>query len=176
MVLLAGSEVFSYDRDLLVSIVAFKMMTNHFHIILREEHENGISIFMHKLGTGYTHFFNKGHGRSGSLFEGPFKAVHIQSDAQLEHSIRYAHFNELDRHGILWREGKVEDWCQALDILDKDTHSSHGVYCGQSQDLPVVDLELVLGLFPDPKEYREFLRSWAQSSIDDIPKDIWNIH
>ena len=69
----------------------------------------------------------------------------------------------------------MEDWCQALDILDKDTHSSHGVYCGQPQDLPVVDLELALGLFPDPKEYREFLRSWAQSSIDDIPKDIWNI-
>ena len=52
MVLLAGSEVFSYDRDLLVSIVAFKMMTNHFHLILCERQENGISTFMHKLGTG----------------------------------------------------------------------------------------------------------------------------
>lgn len=171
MVLLAGSDVFSYDRDPLVSVVAFKMMNNHYHLLLREEQEEGTSKFMHKLGTGYTHFFNRNHERSGSLFEGPFEAVHIQSDAQLEHVIRYLHFNEFDQHGIPWREGEVENWERALAILDADQHSSHGVYCGREQELPVVNLELAHSIFPNPEEYREFLRSWAQSEIDKLPQD-----
>ncbi len=172
---LARSAAFFVDRVRFVSIVAFKLMTNHFHIVLREERENGVSEFMHRIGTGYTNFLNLDFNRSGSLFEGPFKAVHIQSDAQLEHVIRYAHLNELDRHGIPWREGKVEDWDRVLAILDADKYSSHGVYCGREQELPVVDLDLAYGFFPNPDEYREFLRSWSQSDIDLLPPSSFDL-
>ena len=165
--LLSGAEVFSYDRDLLMSLVGFKLMTNHYHLLVRQEQDDGISEFMHRLGTGYTNFINVKEKRSGSLFEGPFKAVHITSDAQLEHVIRYMHLNEVDRHGIPWREGRV-----VLTILDADNYSSHGVYCGRGQELPVVNLELAHGLFPDPEEYLEFLRSWSQSDMVHIPEDL----
>lgn len=172
IVLLAGSEVFSYERNQLVSIVAFKLMTNHFHLLLREEQENGISLFMHKLGTGYTNFFNRNHARTGSLFEGPFEAVHIESNAQLEHDVRYIHFNELDRHGFDWRSGNIENWNQALAVLGADPYSSHQVYSGHPQQLPVVDLQLAQELFPRAEEYREFMRTWAQSDLATISPDI----
>jgi len=122
---LAGAEVFEIDRKCLVSILAFKQMSNHFHLLVREEQEGGISEFMHRLGTGYTNFFNLQQGRTGSLFEGPFQAVHVKNEAHLTHLVRYIHLNELDRHGIPWREGEVCDWETALQKLDDDPYSSH---------------------------------------------------
>src|SRR3989344_2776781 len=52
----------------LVEIVAYCLMPNHFHLLIREVEEGGISKFMQKVTTGYTMYFNKRHDRSGSLF------------------------------------------------------------------------------------------------------------
>src|SRR3989344_2009952 len=61
----------------LVEIAAYCLMPNHFHLLVRELEEGGISKFMQKLTTGYTMFFNKKYERSGSLFQGRFKATHV---------------------------------------------------------------------------------------------------
>ncbi|MEI7750049.1 MAG: transposase [Candidatus Moraniibacteriota bacterium] len=66
-----------------VEIIAYCLSPNHYHLILKQLVENGVKIFMHKLGTGYTNYFNKKYQRSGSLFQGPFKAIHIDSNEYL---------------------------------------------------------------------------------------------
>lgn len=171
VVQLSGAEVFAMDRDCLVSILSYKLMTNHYHLLLREEQEGGVSAFMHRLGTGYTNYFNVQMNRSGSLFQGPFQAVHVASDSQLEHLVRYIHLNELDRYGIPWREGEVVDWEQCFQLLHKDPYSSHGLYCGREQKLPVIDAELAKNLFPDSEEYLDFLKGWTQRSLLELPDD-----
>lgn len=175
VVQLASAEAWCEERDCLVSVAAFKLMSNHFHLQVREEQEGGVSEFMHRVATGYTNYFNLRQGRTGSLFEGPFKAVHIQSDAQLQHTIRYTHLNELDRHGIPWRNGEIEDWNRCLELLDQDPYSSHGSYCGRSQKLPIVDADIVSGLFPDSQEYINFLRGWTQRSLLDLPRELFEL-
>ncbi|PID83131.1 hypothetical protein CSB11_02950 [Candidatus Campbellbacteria bacterium] len=64
----------------LVSIISYCLLPNHFHLVLKQEAENGISKFMQKLGTSYTMYFNEKYKRTGSLFAGKFKAKHISSD------------------------------------------------------------------------------------------------
>ena len=63
----------------LVEIICYCLNPNHFHLIMRQLVDSGIEKFMHKLGTGYTNFFNLEHHRSGALFQGPFKATQVTS-------------------------------------------------------------------------------------------------
>ncbi len=59
----------------LVEIIAYCLNHNHYHLLLKQVADGGISKFMHKIGTGYTNYFNEKKDRSGSLFQGSFKAV-----------------------------------------------------------------------------------------------------
>ena len=57
----------------LVSILAYTLLPNHFHLLLRQESPGGITEFMRKIGTGYTMYFNKKYVRIGQLFQGKLK-------------------------------------------------------------------------------------------------------
>jgi putative transposase len=77
----------------LVKIICYCLNPNHYHFILKQLVNNGIETFMHKLGTGYTNYFNTKHKRSGSLFQGPFKAKHINSAKYLAWASAYVNGN-----------------------------------------------------------------------------------
>ena len=77
----------------LVNIVAYCLNPNHYHLVLEQLHENGISQFMHRLNGGYTWYFNKKYQRIGGLFQGPYKAILITDDNYLLHLSRYIHLN-----------------------------------------------------------------------------------
>ena len=77
----------------LVSIIAYCLLPNHFHLILKEEVEGGISKFMQKLGTSYIMYFNKKYERNGVLFQGRFKATHLDKDSSLEFTSVYVNLN-----------------------------------------------------------------------------------
>lgn len=84
--------------DQLVSIVAYCLLPNHFHLVLKQECEKGISKFMQRLGTSYTVYFNNKHKRTGSLFQGKFKANTIDGEFGLPVlsvyvNLNYAHHN-----------------------------------------------------------------------------------
>ena len=79
--------------SVLVEVVAFCFLPNHYHLILKQVAEDGISRFMQKLGTGYTMYFNKKNERSGSLFQGKFKARHVGTQAYLEYLSIYVNLN-----------------------------------------------------------------------------------
>ncbi len=78
----------------LVKFIVYCLNQNHYHFILKSLVENGIQKFMHRLGTGYTNFFNEKYKRSGSLFQGKYKAVHIKTNEQLLHGGAYVNIND----------------------------------------------------------------------------------
>ena len=77
----------------IVNIIAYCLNPNHFHFILEEMEDMGITRFMHRLSGGYTTYFNLLNKRSGSLFQGVFKAKHINSNEYLLHASAYVNLN-----------------------------------------------------------------------------------
>ncbi len=77
----------------LVEIVAYCLNPNHFHILLRELEENGTERFMHKITMGYARYINAKYHRRGVLFQGPFRATHVDSDEYLLYLSVYVNLN-----------------------------------------------------------------------------------
>lgn len=80
-------------RKPIVDIVAYCLNPNHYHLIVKQLEDKGIEKFMQRLGTAYTMFFNKKNQRSGSLFQGRFKSVHIDSNEYLLYLSAYVNKN-----------------------------------------------------------------------------------
>lgn len=85
--------ILTYTDNLNTSILAFCLMPNHFHLLLKQETENGISFHLKELQNSYTRYFNIKHSRSGPLFSTQFKAVRIENENQFLHVSRYIHLN-----------------------------------------------------------------------------------
>ena len=132
----------------LVNIIAYCLNPNHYHLILEQLVDGGISEFMKRIG-GYTSYFNNKYERSGSLFQGRFKAVHIDSNEYLLHASAYVNLNDRVhqlRGSTPKLIGSVSSWGEYTD------RSVRGI-CGK---------EIVLGQFKNADEYQEF----ALSSLD----------
>ncbi|MCH7951895.1 transposase [Patescibacteria group bacterium] len=91
---------YSQEESVLVTIYCYCLMQNHFHILLKQELDTGITRFMRKVGDSYTRYFNTKTGRSGPLLEGVFKAVRMETDEQMRHLARYIHINPYVGHVI----------------------------------------------------------------------------
>ncbi len=79
----------------LVSVVVYCLNPNHFHFILKQEVDGGISEFLKRLLGGYTNYFNLVYKRSGALFQGRFKSKLIDDDAYFLKIRPYVHVNHL---------------------------------------------------------------------------------
>ena len=158
-VLLSGHEVFSMDRDPFVKILLFCLMPNHYHLFVQQLKDGGISRLMHKM-KGYSRYFNLINERTGALFEGEFKAKHVDNDAYFKHLAIYIHSNPLDLIGINWKEGDVLDWPKARDFLDSYPWSSHQAWIQNDQSYPVIDQASFSDFFDGMDDYFEVLKSW----------------
>lgn len=155
--LISAAGMLAWDRNTHVSIAAFCLMTNHFHLLLKTTVPGGISKFLHKLEMSYSKGFNEKYGRTGALFEGAFKAKPVDREEHLQLLPRYIHLNALDGTACHWREGQVPDWSTAEKLLDAHHWSSHSAYAQGEQDLPVVDMSIVRKWFPTAEEYSAYL-------------------
>ena len=94
--ILYNKDDFLYRRptsvEKLVSILAYSLLENHFHLIVFQRIDGGLSEFMKRMA-GYTKYFNERHRRSGSLFQGKYKHAHVQSDEYLQFLFAYVNFN-----------------------------------------------------------------------------------
>lgn len=79
-----------------VELIAYCLMTNHYHLLLHLKQQEGIERLMRSVMTAYSAYYNRKYQRSGVLFEGRFLASRIDSDAYLWHVSRYIHLNPLD--------------------------------------------------------------------------------
>lgn len=78
-----------------LSFIVYCLMPNHYHFLVRQLQDGGMTEFMHRLSTSYTKYFNQNNERTGRLFEYTFKAVYVETDEQLLHLSRYIHLNPL---------------------------------------------------------------------------------
>ncbi|MEI7621222.1 MAG: transposase, partial [Candidatus Moraniibacteriota bacterium] len=138
-ILEAGMDFFPTETERLVELVAYCVNSNHFHLLLKENQENGIATFMKKVCTGYAMYFNKKNERSGILFQGRFKSVHIDSNDLLLYISAYINCNS-EIHSI----EKSEDyqWCSFSEYLDNQKQ-----LCQKA---------IILDQFPNVGNYRDF--------------------
>jgi len=129
-------------RKPLVDFSAYCLNSNHYHFVLRQLEDDGIKKFMHRLGTAHTMYFNKKYKRSGALFQGTFKAIHIDSNDYLLLLSAYVNKNHFI-HGF--GDG---DW----------KYSSLAEYGDpRSAIIDVCNTDSILGQFEDSSEYLEFV-------------------
>ena len=150
-------------RKILVEILSFCLMPNHFHLMLRQISDNGVIKFMHRLGTGYTNFFNKKQERVGPLFQGRFKAVLVNDEVYLRHLLNYIHANPLDIKFTEWRGKQLQSTKSALNFLENYRWSSFQDYIGKRNFSSVSSRSFCLRLLGGAKEYKESLQDWLQS-------------
>ena len=121
-----NTEVYKTDRgETLVDIGAYSILYSHYHLLLHEKIQNGISKFMQKLGTAFSMYFNEKHKNSGSIFEGRFRAKHADRDPYLEYLFAYIHLNPVEHLEKNWKEDGLKDLQSATRYLQKYRHSSY---------------------------------------------------
>ncbi len=144
------------EDEPLVKIMADCLMNNHYHLLLKEISEDGISRYMHKLGTGYTMYFNKKYDRSGSLFQGRYKSAKIENNRYFKYLLVYINvINPAQLKGIKIKS--EEDIGRALNAAAEYDWSTHKEFLNK-RDSFVIDKGVFDYLFESPEEYREFAR------------------
>ena len=156
------ASIFKKPRKPLVEILSFCEMPNHFHLLVRQVKEWGITAFMRKLGTGYTNYFNQKYQRSGVLFQGKFKAVHVEKESHLVYLPHYIHLNALDIVMPEWRGGNGNIKV-ALRFLESYRWSSYLDYIGK-KNFPSVIVNSPLQIYGSPTsiDYQDMIKEWLK--------------
>lgn len=142
------SHFFKYQRfkpnqaQKLVEVLAYCLMPNHFHLLIKQLKEGGITEMLSKLSLSYTKYFNTKYDRVGPLFQGEFKAVYIENDEQLVHVSRYIHLNPIT--SLLIKDLSKFEFSSYLEYLETNPDG----FCST---------EVVLSLFASREKYKEFV-------------------
>ncbi|MDP2676647.1 MAG: transposase [bacterium] len=151
---LPRSEVDEVLENREVELCAFSLMPNHYHLLVHELKENGISSYLQRVQVAYAMYFNKKYRKSGYVFQGRFQSVHVQRDRQLSYLSAYIHLNA--RELKKWKNKEAAyPWSSYQDVVYKNRWGdllSHSIYSGQ---------------FNSNKEYKKFVetsgaKEWKQ--------------
>lgn len=143
---------FNFEKNKkIVEILCYCLMPNHYHLLIKQLQDNGISEFINKTSNSYTKYFNTKHNRIGPLLQGQFKAVRIEYDEQLMHVSRYIHLNPIA--SFIVKDLKEYHW------------SSYLAYIGLRID-KICTNEFILAMFKTMQKYEQFVLNqveYAQS-------------
>lgn len=133
------------DKSLnkIVEVLTFCLMPNHFHLLLKQLQDSGISKFMARVTNGYSHYFNTKNKRTGHLFQGNFGAVRVETDEQLVHVSRYIHLNPVTSYLI------------EIKNLERYGYSSYPEYTLGKRSF--CNTSEILSFFKDIKSYKKFV-------------------
>lgn len=139
-----------------VALIAFSLMPNHFHLILKEVKKGGISRMMQRSLDGFTRYTHTKYKKSGHVFEGPFRAVHIKDNTQVLYLSTYIHKNPKELNA--WRS----KW-------ERYPWSSYQDFIGKNRWGKFLKPSLILSQFSSPNEYARFVKqSIAKEALDKI--------
>ncbi|TSC78499.1 MAG: putative transposase [Parcubacteria group bacterium Gr01-1014_29] len=156
--LIKKSVVDEVAKDRYVDLVCFSLMSNHFHLIVGEKEENGIARYMHKVLLAYTKYTNTKHEKSGHVFQGPYKIVHIEDNEQLLHLSAYIHRNPRDLHR--WKNKEhLYPW------------SSYQDFIGTNRWGELLNTSSIHEQFESKEEYRQFVET-SGAKEKDILEDV----
>ncbi len=157
------------ERKLLVDILVWCLMPNHFHLIVKQRRENGIRLFMQKLSGGYTNYFNLKYKRTGALFQGRFKAILVDKDDYLQHLINYIHSNPLKLMEPNWKEEGIKNMSKSKRFLNKYRWSSYLDYKEEKNFPSVIRKDFILQLYGDfqspERNFWEWVKGMNQEDI-----------
>lgn len=139
---------FMLDENSMLDILAYCIMPNHFHFLLKPKKDNAVSDFMRNLQNSYSKYFNTKRERTGSLFQFMFRAVRMETDQQLLHVSRYIHLNPVTSYLIEVKGLETYEWSSFKDYVF-DTSS-------------FVNKEMVLGNFISGQKYKKFVFDQAE--------------
>ena len=135
-----------------VEVYAYCLMDNHFHLLLKQLDEGGVSRYLANIQNSFTKFFNNKHKRKGALFLNQFKAVRIETDEQLVHVSRYIHLNPLT--GYLMRD---------MDELFQYSYTSLPEYLsGTTGSYSISNPQEILAFFKNAEDYEKFVRDQVE--------------
>ncbi len=135
-----------------VELVAFTLMPNHFHLIVYELSEGGISNYMKKVLGGYTKYFNAKNEASGHLFQGPFRVVHIKDDPQILYLSAYIHRNIRE----------VKNWKGKEHIF---SYSSFRDYLGENRWEELLKTDIIKNQFLSVEKYKLFVENSGAKDV-----------
>lgn len=146
----------SFKRgDIIVNIGVFCLMPNHFHILVKENIQGGISSYVRKVLTAYSMYFNKKYNRSGSLFQGRFKSKYISNNNHFKYLYSYINLNPAKIIEPLWKEKIVKNKKLLLNYIFTYPYSSIKEY-----------LSLKFHIC-NPTEFPVFFKN-PQNHVDDL--------
>jgi len=151
-------ELFSqYEKKVLdqrtfrVSILSYCLMPTHYHFLIKQKKDNGISFFISQLQNSFTKFYNIKFQRVGPIFLEKFKSKPITSEEQLKHVSRYIHLNPYSS-GLIKQINQIKNY----------QYSSFHEYLKPTKN-NLSDPNLILSLFDDNiKRYEEFVLNNAE--------------
>lgn len=142
-------ESLAKEEHFLVEIISYCFMPNHFHFILKQISDGGISQFMKNWTDSYTRYFNVKNKRNGPLFQGRFKAVRVESNEQLLHLSRYIHLNPYSSFVV-----------KTPEELEAYPYSSFLEHLGKSQ-FSLCNKEIIQEQFKNSQNYKAFVLDQA---------------
>lgn len=164
-------KILSVPRETeLVDIGAYCLMTNHFHLLVHEQTEGGISIFMQKLATAYTMYFNKKNTRTGALFEGRFRAQHVQNDEHLKYLFAYIHLNPIGIIEDEWKTHHIKNKKKAEEFLASYSYSSYLDYAQSTHERPehaIINKLAFPEYFEKTTDFKDYVSDWINYQEDE---------
>ncbi len=154
----------------LTDILCYVIMPDHYHLLLRERIENGISRFIHKCNISIAKYINIKNNRRGPLFENRFNAKRVSTNDYLLHLSLYIHLNPLDfLIGREWRENKLKNWPLAKKKLLSYPWSSLKAFLQDDYSDPVISkTEIIRQQFDNHLDYENFLKEWSKNSSEKL--------
>ncbi len=151
-------------RRLLVEILAFCLMSNHIHLLVRQFCDGGISKFMRKIGAGYGGYYNQKYKRKGRLFDGRYKIVYIRTQEQLKTALVYIHTNPVVIIIPDWKEKGIpgKELQKVLKGLENYRWSSYPDYLGKKNFPSLTSREFLTKIMGGVESCREFVNGWLQ--------------
>jgi putative transposase len=140
-----GSTSTNKKRDMLVDIVCYCLMPNHYHLLVGTRDKKILARFMQKIGTGYTMYFNEKYERSGSLFQGRYKSIIIEGDVYIKQLSKYIHRNPLNSERLQVKSLEAYKYSSYLDSVGIKNMPS------------LLKNEILMGQFRGHCDYKKFV-------------------
>lgn len=155
------------DRgETIVDICAYCLMPNHFHLLVHEKIEGGISKFMQKLQIAYTMYFNKKNERSGALFQGKYKLSIAETDNYLKYLIAYIHLNPVKLIEPNWKENGIKNESLVLKFLQNYKYSSYSDFVGQKrEEEKILNRKALPEYFEKPTDFKNTIKDWLKYKV-----------
>ena len=123
---------------------------------------------MQKLTTAYVMYYNKKYERTGGLFEGKFKAEHLDKNTYLKYLFSYIHLNSIKLIDKNWKEKGIHNKESALDYLNNYQYSSYLDYLGRKRvQNQILNYEAFPDYFPTKQEFSKEIFEWISFNDND---------